>query len=273
MQVDEMFYHNPVDAVIHLAAKVGGVKSNTDYVADFFHQNVLINTNLLSAANEYNIEKVVSLLSTCIYPDDATYPLTENQIHNGEPHISNFGYAYAKRMLDIYSRSIRQQYNRNYICAVPNNLYGPYDNFDLHNGHVIPAIIRKVWEAKINNNPFVECWGDGIPLREFTYSEDITKIMLFLLDNYNEATPINIGNMEEHSIEMVVKIICLILEYDGTIQWRTDMPTGQYKKPSSNEKLLNLGWKKEYYTSLQKGLTKTCEWFIMNYPKIRGIDI
>ena len=114
--------HKP-DAIIHLAAKVGGVKGNTDYVADFFHQNILINTNLLHIAKEYNVEKVVSLLSTCIYPDKVSYPLTEDQMHNGEPHISNFGYAYAKRMLEVHSRAIRQQYNLKYITAVPNNLY------------------------------------------------------------------------------------------------------------------------------------------------------
>ena len=107
------------------------------------------------------------------------------------------------------------------------NLYGENDNFDLENSHVIPAIIRKVWEAKINNNPSVECWGDGSPLREFTYSEDIAKILLFLLENYDEADPVNIGNTEEYSIREVVKIICSILEYEGDIHWNTDMPQGQ----------------------------------------------
>ena len=119
-----MFEDVKPEAVIHLAAKVGGVKGNTDYIADFFFDNILINTNVLQVASAFKVPKVVSLLSTCVYPDKVTYPLTEDQVHNGEPHYSNFGYAYAKRMLDVYSRAIRQQYGLNYVTAVPNNLYG-----------------------------------------------------------------------------------------------------------------------------------------------------
>lgn len=260
--------------IVHLAAKVGGVKANTDEVCDFFRVNSLINLDLLDQARFVNAKKVVSLLSTCVYPDApyVTYPLTEDQLHLGPPHSSNFGYAYAKRMVDVMSRAYRQQYGCNFITAIPNNLYGENDNFDLENGHVIPAIIRKVWEAKLDNKPFVECWGDGTPLREFTYSEDIAKILLFLLENYDEADPINIGNTEEHSIQEVTKMICSILEYKGDIHWDTSMPQGQFRKPSSNQKLLDLGWKKEWYTSLEKGLTKTCKWVILKYPHIRGVS-
>jgi len=260
------------DVVIHLAAKVGGVKSNTDYVADFYSDNVLINTNVLNAAHAFGVKKVVSLLSTCVYPAEVKYPLTEDQIHNGEPHHSNFGYAYAKRMLDVQSRAYRQQHGCNFICAVPNNLYGENDNFDLENGHVIPALIRKIWEAKINNIPFVETWGDGTPLREFTYSGDIAKILMFLLENYNEPDPINIGATAEYSIEEVVSLLCKFLGYEGAIRWNTDMPMGQYRKPSSNKRLLDLGWSERKYTTLKKGLKKTCDWFIMNYSNVRGIE-
>ena len=217
--------------------------------------------------------KVVSLLSTCVYPDAAyiTYPLTEDQLHLGPPHSSNFGYAYAKRMVDVMSRAYRQQYGCNFITAIPNNLYGENDNFHLENSHVVPAIIRKVWEAKIREQPFVECWGDGSALREFTYSEDIVKVLMFLIENYDEPEPINIGNTEEHSIKEVVELICLLLEYNGQVKWNTDKPSGQHRKPSSNQKLLNLGWEKEWYTSLEKGLTKTCKWVKLNYPNLRGI--
>jgi GDP-L-fucose synthase len=266
-----MIEHKP-DVVIHLAAKVGGVKSNTDYVADFYSDNVLINANVLNAAHAFGVKKVVSLLSTCVYPDEVKYPLTEEQIHNGEPHHSNFGYAYAKRMLDVQSRAYRQQYGHNYICAVPNNLYGENDNYDLENSHVIPALTRKIWEAKINNIPFVEVWGDGSPLREFTYSGDIAKILVFLLENYDEPSPINIGNTEEHSIREVVEILCEILQYDGKIKWNKSMPNGQQRKPSSNRKLLDLGWDISNHASLENGLKKTCDWFIMNYPNIRGAE-
>jgi GDP-L-fucose synthase len=174
-------------------------------------------------------------------------------------------------MVDVMSRAYRQQYGCNFITAIPNNLYGENDNFDLENSHVLPALIRKIWEAKINNQHSVEVWGDGSPLREFTYSEDIVKILIFLLENYNESEPINIGNTEEYSIKEVVQLLCELLNYDGKINWNINKPNGQYRKPSSNKKLLDLGWEKENYTSLKQGLKKTCDWFIINYPNVRGI--
>ncbi len=259
------------DAVIHLAARVGGVKGNTDFISDFYSQNARMNCNVLDACNERNVQKVISLLSTCVYPDDVKYPLTEDQIHNGPPHPSNFGYAYAKRMLDVHSRALRQQYGRNYICAVPNNLYGPHDNFDLENGHVIPAIIRKIWEAKMYDQTPV-LWGDGSPLREFTFSIDIAKILLFLLENYSGMEPCNIGSTGESSIREIAKIICNNLDYDyNKIVWDDSKPSGQYRKPSSNDKLMRLGWPQENYTSLEEGLQTVCEWFQKNYPEVRGI--
>ena len=273
IQFNNRLYDTNEKNVIHLAAKVGGVKANTDKVCDFYRVNSIINESMLYHAHHTDANKVVSLLSTCVYPDSpyVTYPLTEDQLHLGPPHPSNFGYAYAKRMVDVMSRAYRQQYGCNFITAIPNNLYGENDNFDLKNGHVIPAIIRKVWEAKINNEPSIECWGDGSPLREFTYSEDIVKILMFLLENYDEPEPINIGNTEEYSINQVVTLVCSILEYNGKIRWNTKMPSGQHRKPSSNQKLLDLGWDKKWYTSLEKGLTKTCKWVILKNPNIRGV--
>jgi GDP-L-fucose synthase len=268
----DMFVEHEPDCVIHLAAKVGGIKANTDYIGQFYNQNMLINSNVLNCARGFGVQKVVSILSTCVYPDKTTYPLVEKNIHCGEPHRSNFGYAYAKRMLDVQSRAYRQQYNSNFITAVPNNLYGEGDNFDLENSHVIPALVRKIWEAKLSNSPSVECWGTGKPLREFTYSEDIAKILVFLLNNYDDEGPINIGNTNEYSIKQIVELLCSLLDYEGEIIWNISKPSGQFRKPSSNEKLLGLGWKKEYYTPLEEGLKKTCEWFKLNYPNIRGIS-
>lgn len=261
------------DAIIHLAARVGGVKSNSSYMADFYTENMEINNNLLKYACFNDIPKVISLLSTCVYPDTpyVTYPLTEDQLHMGPPHHSNFGYAYAKRMVDVMSRAYRQQYGCNFITAIPNNLYGENDNFDLENSHVIPALMRKIWEAKINNRSSVEVWGDGSPLREFTYSLDVAKILIFLLENYDEPDPINIGNTEEYSIKEIVQMLCDELEYDGKIDWNITKPNGQLRKPSSNKKLLDLGWKEEEYTPFKEGLKKTCEWFKMNYPNVRGV--
>ena len=262
------------DLIIHLAAKVGGVQANMSAMGDFYYENEKINQNVLQRAKDANAKKVVSLLSTCVYPDApyVTYPLTEEQLHMGPPHSSNFGYAYAKRMVDVMSRAYRQQYGCNFITAIPNNLYGENDNFDLDNSHVIPALMRKIWEAKIEKKPFVECWGNGSPLREFTYSEDIAHILLFLLEHYDESTPINIGNTDEYSIKEVVDLLCKFLKYKGEIVWNIDKPAGQHRKPSSNQKLLDLGWDKNAYTPLATGLKKTCEWFIMNYPSVRGVD-
>ena len=257
------------DAIIHLAAKVGGVKGNIDYVADFFRDNIMINTNVLQIAMEFKVPKVLSLLSTCIYPDNPTYPLTEEQIHDGEPHRSNFGYAYAKRMLEVHSRAMRNQYGLNYITAVPNNIYGPKDNFDLQNGHVIPAMIRKFYEAKKSNSD-VMLWGTGQPLREFTYSGDVAKALLFLLENYEDQSPINIGMTRQISIKKVSEIISKEINFTGNIIWDTTKPEGQFKKPSSNKKFLDM-YPDFVYTELEAGLKETISWFTDNYPNIRGL--
>ena len=239
------------------------------YVADFFRDNVLINTNLLDAAKNQGIKKVVSLLSTCVYPDTVTYPLTEDQIHNGEPHLSNFGYAYAKRMLEVHSRAIRQQYGLNYVTAVPNNLYGENDNFDLDNGHVIPAIVRKVFEAN-NNEDIPKFWGTGRPKREFTYAFDIAKILLWMVENYESPEPLNIGNPGDISIfDLVVKIQRLLNTRIAS-QWDVEMPEGQYKKPSSNLRFKKLN-PDFVYTSLDTGLKNTIDWFLKEYPNVRGV--
>ena len=257
------------DAVIHLAARVGGVNGNTNYIADFFAQNITMNANVLDSCNQAGVDKVVSLLSTCVYPENARYPLTEDQMHEGEPHVSSFGYSYAKRMLDVHSRALRMQYGRKYICAIPNNLYGPYDNFDLENSHVIPAIIRKVWEAKSSMIPPV-FWGDGTPLREFTYSEDIISCLLFLLENYDGVDPVNIGNPGENSIKDIVNRVCELIEYKGKIVWDDKKPSGQFRKPSDNSRFIDLGWDSNNYTSLDEGLRKTIDWFSKSYPDVRG---
>lgn len=257
------------DEIIHLAAKVGGVKGNTDYVADFFCDNIVINTNVLQVSVEYGISKVLSLLSTCIYPDNAKYPLTEDQIHNGEPHRSNFGYAYAKRMLEVHSRAIRNQYGLKYITAVPNNIYGPRDNFDLQNSHVIPSMIRKFYEAKKNNTDVV-LWGSGRPLREFTHSTDIARALLFLLENYEGESSINIGTTREISIKRVSEIISKEIGFTGNVKWDKTKPEGQLKKPSSNKKFLDI-CPNFCYTELECGLKETISWFKNNYPNIRGL--
>lgn len=258
------------DAVIHLAARVGGVKGNSDMLSEFFSDNIIINTNVLDSCVSVRMPRVISLLSTCVYPDNATYPLTPDQVHNGPPHFSNFGYAYAKRMLDVQSRAIRKQHGLKYITAIPNNMYGPRDNFDIVNGHVIPSMIRKIWEAKLTNSS-AQLWGDGTNLREFTYSKDVADILVFLLENYDGEEPVNVGRPCEISIKDLASAICEKVGYDeNMIIWDKEQSMGQHRKPSSNKSLLELGWSRSY-TSLEDGISSTVNWFSENYPRVRGI--
>lgn len=262
-----------VDAVIHCAARVGGVKANIEKVADFFDDNVKMNLNVLEGCRERNL-KLISVLSTCIYPDASyvKYPLTEEQIHNGPPPQSNFGYAYAKRMLEVQSQAYRRQFGCNFINVIPNNLYGINDNYDLNSGHVIPALIRKFYEAKIFGYKSVDIWGSGKPMREFTFARDAAQIILWLSENYDGDEPINIGNPEQVSIMDLAYIIAEEIGYDGDRNFDRSKPDGQYQKPSLNEKLKSLGWKGEY-TSLRNGLRETIKSFEIRYPNVRGVII
>jgi GDP-L-fucose synthase len=268
-EANQMFTDHRPDYVIHLAARVGGVKANTDYIGEFFLDNTLININVLECARKFNTKKIVSLLSTCVYPDDVSYPLTEEQFHSGPPHISNFGYAYSKRMVDVQSRAYRKQYGCNFVTAIPNNLFGENDNYDLEDSHVIPAIMHKIYLAQKNKED-LQLWGDGSPLREFTYSGDLAKILVFLLEKYDDAEPINIGNTGEYSIAEIADLIAEHMGYTGEIIWDTTKPKGQFRKPSSNSKLLELGWKKQSYTNFEDAIKLSCDWFLENYPNLRG---
>ena len=270
LDVNYLFLNEKPDQVIHLAAKVGGIKVNSENLGSFYYDNIMINTNVLEAARKYKVKKVLSFLSTCVYPDKVVYPFTEEQIHLGPPHPSNYAYACAKRMLDIQSQAYRDQYGCNFITVVPNNLFGEHDNFDLENSHLIPAIIRKMYEAKEKNKDVV-LWGDGKALREFTYSKDLSRIVLLLLQEYNERGPINVGSTNEYTIKEVAETIADIMNFQGKIIWDETKPKGQHRKPSDNSKLLNMGWDKSDYTPFKKALENTCNWFIENYPNVRGV--
>lgn len=262
-----------IDTVIHCAARVGGVKANTENVADFYDDNIRMNMNVLNACKEKGV-KLVSVLSTCIYPDApyVKYPLTEDQLHLGPPHSSNFGYAYAKRMLEVQSKAYRKQYGCNFITVIPNNLYGINDNYDLNSGHVIPALVRKFHEAKLHNLDQVEIWGTGKPLREFTFARDAAKIILWLAENYDGAEPVNIGNPEQVSIGDLASIIAKEIDFRGLLVFDSSKPDGQYQKSSSNRKLISLGWKGEY-TPLREGLRETIKSFQDRYPNVRGVIV
>lgn len=258
--------HKP-DIIIHTAATVGGVGGNMKHPGSFFYDNIMMNTNIIQAATTYKVPRLVSFLSTCVFPDKVEYPLTEDKIHLGPPHNSNFGYAYAKRMAEVQTRAYNKEFGTNYFTIIPTNAYGPRDNFNLENGHVIPMLIHKCYLAKQNNTDF-EVWGSGTPLREFVYSEDIANIIDLLVEKYDGTEPVIVSNPIEYSIKQVVDLIVECMEFKGKVVWLSDKPDGQFRKPSSNAKLLSIIGDYEFIP-LEVGLKQTINWFKENYPNIR----
>jgi len=257
---------NP-DAVIHLAAQVGGIGGNLSHSGEYFRNNILINTNVLESARLSGVKKLISFMSTCVFPDKCSYPLNERDLHNGPPHPSNFGYAYAKRMLEVQSSAYRKEWNCDYIVAIPTNIYGPNDNFSLTEGHVVPALIHKTYLAKKNSTDLV-VWGSGKPLREFVYSEDIARLSTWALANYNDETPIIFTSGIEVTIRDLTEIVAKKMQFTGNIVFDDSKPDGQYRKPSDGSKLRSLNPNFQW-TSLEKGIEKTVEWFKTNYHAIR----
>ena len=253
-------------AIIHTAAKVGGVWANMNYKANFFYDNITMNSNIIHEAAMRKVEKLIVFLSTCVFPDSVEYPLDETKIHLGPPHSSNDAYAYAKRMADVQVRAYNQQYGTKYFCVIPTNVYGPRDNYNLENGHVLPALIHKCYLAKKNNTDW-EIWGDGTPLREFIFSRDVAEICDLLLEKYEDDSPVILSTSSEISIREVAEMIGKIMNFKGNIKWLSDKPNGQFRKPSDNSKLLSIINYK--FTPLDEGLSETIEYFIQNYEKVR----
>jgi len=257
---------NNIDSIIHCAAKVGGIKANSDYLGDFFYDNIRINTNVLEAARLCRLSKVVSFMSSCVFPTDANYPLTTDQLHSGEPHPTNYAYAYAKRMLEVQSRAYRDQHGCNFVTVIPCNIYGPNDNFNLESSHVIPALIHKCYLAKQNNTDF-EVWGTGKAYREFVYSEDVGYITQWVLENYDDPDPVIISPDQEISIATIAQEISWRMGFEGNIIFNQERD-GILKKPSDNSKLKSL-LPNYAFVPIEVGLVKTIEWFIENYEKAR----
>lgn len=268
LEVENLFrQYEKIENVIHTAAKVGGLGSNISYKGEFFYDNIMMNTNIIEVSRKYNVKKMVCFLSTCIFPDKIEYPLSEDKIHLGPPHNSNYAYAYAKRMGDIQIRSYNEQYGLNYISLIPTNVYGPNDNFNLENGHVIPTLIHKCYLSKKNNNT-LEIWGTGKPLREFIFSKDVANLTEWALKNYDDSEPLILSPSEEISIEHLTEIIIKYMNFNGKVFFDKTKPDGQYRKPTSNKKLLSYlpNFK---FTSLEIGIQETIEWFNENYPNLR----
>jgi len=256
-----------VDRIIHCAAKVGGVGGNMKYKGEFFYDNIMINTNVIESARQHGVKKLVAFLSTCVFPDNVEYPLTESKIHLGAPHFSNDAYAYAKRMAEVQIRAYKEQYGLNYTSVIPTNIYGPNDNFNIENGHVIPSLIHKCYMARENNTDLI-IWGSGEPLREFIYSKDVAELALWVLENYNESEPIILSTSEEISIKDVVSVIVEAMNFKGNVKFDKTKPDGQFRKPSDNSKLVSYlpNFK---FTPFDVGIKETVEWFDKNYPNIK----
>jgi len=266
-EVDRVLETISFDGIIHCAAKVGGVGGNMNHKGEFFYDNIMMNTNIIESARRFGIKKLVAFLSTCVFPNHVNYPLTESKIHLGPPHFSNDAYAYAKRMVDVQIRSYREQYGVNYTSVIPTNIYGPNDNYNIENGHVIPSLIHKCYLARENKTDFT-IWGTGTPLREFIFSKDVAKLTEWVLENYEEDEPIIFSTSDEISIKEVVDIIIELMNFKGNLIWDDRKPDGQYRKPSDNSKI------KKYlpnfkFTPLYDGLKQTIEYFENNYNFIR----
>ncbi len=253
--------------VIHTAAKVGGLYSNLRAPADYFEQNLRINTNVLEACRLSGVKKMVAFLSTCIFPDAVEYPLTEEKIHLGPPHASNYGYAYAKRMLEVGIQTHNQQHGTRYFCVIPTNIYGTHDNFNLNEAHVIPALIHKVFIAR-ENKTTLQIPGDGSALREFVFAPDVATIVENLLEKYEQTSPLIISSGVEISIKQVLEMIIELMNYDGKIEWQTQLTNGQHRKPSDISKLKSV-LPDLQFTGIYHGLKQTVGWFEANYMDVR----
>lgn len=264
---EKYFKENNPDIVIHTAARVGGLGANMNNMADFYYDNILINSNVLEASRKFGVKKVVSFLSTCIFPDDVEYPLTEDKLHQGEPHFSNFGYAYAKRMLEVHSRALKTQHGMNCICVIPTNIYGPHDNFNLDDSHVLPALIHKCYLAKRDNTDLV-VWGSGEPLREFIFSEDVGRITNLICEYYTGNDPLILSTSEEISIGEAATTIAEAMGFEGNIVFDQSKPDGQLRKPTSNLRLRDF-LPEFQFTPFKEGVKKTVDWFVSNYDTCR----
>lgn len=272
-RVHELFKNINPDIIIHLAANVGGLFKNSEKRLEMFNTNIMINYNVLENAYRLQIKRVICCLSTCIFPDGLNRILTENDLHLGEPHNSNYGYAYAKRIMEVQCRLYNETPGYYYQCIIPTNIYGPHDNFNLHDSHVIPGLIHKAFLHSTNsaNNPFV-ILGTGLPKRQFIYSFDLANIIIQLISkNINEPLLIcSTPETSEITILEVAKMICKLFEIHNVIpsEISNSNHDGQQIKTACPAKLFNIMSNLEM-TPLEKGIKETVEWFKINYPNIR----
>jgi len=260
--VNELFAKHTPDYVFLAAAKVGGIQANNTYRAEFIYDNLLMEANIIKAAKDYHVKKLLFLGSSCIYPKNAPQPLKEEYLLTGTLESTNEPYAIAKIAGIKLCDAFRAQYGCNFISAMPTNLYGPNDNYDLNNSHVLPALLRKFHEAKKSSEPTVTVWGSGTPLREFLHVDDMAAACIFLMEKYNDEGCVNVGTGKDISIKDLALLIKDIVGYTGELVFDAGKPDGTPRKLMDVTKLNNMGWK--YTIGLKEGISKVYEDYINN---------
>jgi GDP-L-fucose synthase len=263
VKVKDFFMKEKPEYVFLAAAKVGGIQANSTYIADFTYQNLQIQNNIIHSSYLVGVRRLLFLGSSCIYPKFSTQPIKEEYLLTGHLEETNYGYAIAKiagvKMCEAY----RAQYGCDFVSAMPTNMYGPGDNFDLNNSHVLPALIRKFHDAKMENKPFVEVWGTGKPKRELLYSDDLANACVFIMNNENIKEMVNVGTGEDISIANLADLVKKIVGYNGEIKFDTSKPDGTPRKVLDVSKINSYGWTAK--TSLEDGINKMYNWFKQNY--------
>jgi GDP-L-fucose synthase len=255
---EHFFLDNKPDYVFLAAAKVGGIYANSTYPADFTYENLMVECNVIKSCHEFGVKKLLYLASSCVYPRDCPQPIKEEYLLTGPLEKTNDGYAISKIAGIIMCQKYNEQYGTNFISLMPTNLYGSIsDNYDLKNSHVLPAMIRKFHDAKVNNSPYVELWGTGSPLREFLHVSDLADAAIFLMNNYNSTEIINVGSGDEISIKYLAFIIKDIIGYGGEIRFNSNYPDGTPRKLLDSSKLKDMGWKPKIL--LYDGIKSTYE--------------
>ncbi|MEQ8667413.1 MAG: GDP-L-fucose synthase [Rhodospirillales bacterium] len=250
------------DAVFLAAAKVGGIHANNSRPAEFIHDNLVIETSIIDAAHQTGVEKLLFLGSACIYPREAPQPMAEGTLLTGPLEPTNEAYALAKIAGIKLCQAYRRQYGCDFIAAQPNNLYGPGDNFDLMNSHVLPALMNKAHTAKLRGDKQIEVWGSGRPKREFLYVEDLADALVFLMENYSDEGHVNIGTGEEVTIRELAERVCETVGFEGELVFNADQPDGVMRKLVDVSLINSLGWMAK--TDLATGLDATYRWFVEN---------
>ena len=250
--------------VIDAAARVGGIVANFEKPVEFLLENLTLQNNIIEAAADFGCAKLLFLGSSCIYPKLAPQPIREDALLTGPLEPTNEAYAIAKiagiKLCQAYAR----EYGKTFLSAMPTNLYGPHDNFDLHTSHVLPALIRKVHEAKKSGAPEVSVWGTGTPRREFLHADDLADACVFLLKNYDSPELINIGSGEDTTIRALAELVCEVLGYDGTLVFDPTKPDGTPRKLMDSSRLFSLGWKPKI--PLREGIADAYTWFLAHHP-------